>query len=80
MNDQTIRKVIALIAAELGVPAGKLNAGSSIETVLEWDSMAHLNICLALQESFGIKIDMDTIGEVTSVKALAALVEKAGGR
>ena len=77
MSDHTIRKIIALVASELDLPASKVNAGSSIETIQEWDSMAHLNICLAIQESFGIQLDMDTIGEVTSVQSLAKLVEKA---
>lgn len=77
MSDQTIHKIIALVASELDLPATKVNAGSSIETIQEWDSMAHLNICLAIQESFGIPLDMDTIGEVTSVRALANMVDKA---
>lgn len=72
-----IAKIIALVAAELDVPAGKINAKSSIDTIPEWDSMAHLNICLAIQDSFGIQLDMDTIGELTSVAALAKLVDNA---
>ena len=77
MSDRAIAKIIALVAAELDVPPGKINAASSIDTIPEWDSMAHLNICLAIQDSFGIKLDMDTIGELTSVAALAKLVDKA---
>ena len=77
MSDQAVRKIIALVASELELPAGKVNAGSSIETIPEWDSMAHLNICLAIQDSFGVTLDMETIGEATSVAALAKLVEKA---
>lgn len=72
-----VAKIIALIATELDVPSAKINAKSSIDTVPEWDSMAHLNICLAIQDSFGIQLDMDTIGELTSVAALAKLVDKA---
>ena len=77
MSDQAIRKIIALVAAELDVPPGKINAASSIDTIPEWDSMAHLNICLAIQDDFGIKLDMEAIGESTSVAALAKLVDKA---
>ena len=77
MSDHATTKVIALVAAELDVPPGKINAGSSIDTIPQWDSMAHLNICLAIQDSFGITLDMDTIGELTSVAALAKLVDKA---
>lgn len=77
MSDQAVRRITALVAAELDLPANKVNSCSSIETIPEWDSMAHLNICLAIQDSFGVKIDMDTIGEATSVAALVRLVEKA---
>jgi acyl carrier protein len=77
MSDHATTKVIALVAAELDVPPGKINAASSIDTIPEWDSMAHLNICLAFQDRFGIQLDMDTIGELTSVAALAKLVDKA---
>ena len=77
MSDRAVDKIIALVATELDVPPGRINAASSIDTVQEWDSMAHLNICLAIQDSFGIKLDMDTIGELTSVAALAKLVDKA---
>jgi acyl carrier protein len=75
MSDRAIAKIIALVAAELNVPPGKINATSSIDTIPEWDSMAHLNICLAIQDSFGIKLDMEAIGELTSVAALAKLVK-----
>jgi acyl carrier protein len=77
MSDRAIAKIIALVATELDLAPGKINAASSIDTIPEWDSMAHLNICLAIQDSFGIKLDMDTIGELTSVAALAKLVDKA---
>ncbi len=78
MSEPTIRKVIALVAETLDVPVSKVNAGSSIETLPEWDSEAHMDICLAFESHFGVALDMDTIGEATSVQALAALLDKAG--
>jgi acyl carrier protein len=72
-----VAKIIALVATELDVPPGRINAKSSIDTIPEWDSMAHLNICLAIQDRFGIKLDLEAIGELTSVAALAKLVDEA---
>lgn len=77
MNNGTLAKVIALVAEELAVPVGKVNAKSSIDTLPEWDSEAHMGICLAFEERFGVTLDMDTIGEVTSVAALAQVLEQA---
>jgi acyl carrier protein len=67
--------VIALIASELGIPEAKLDASSSVDTVPEWDSMGHLNICLAFQERFGVRLDLEAIGAATTVPALVALLD-----
>ena len=66
--------VIALIASELKIPEAKLDASSSVDTVPEWDSMGHLNICLAFQDRFGVKLDLQAVGDATSVPALVALL------
>jgi acyl carrier protein len=78
MSDRSIGKVAALVAETLGVPAARVTAGSSIDNLPEWDSEAHMDICLAFEARFGIALDMDAIGEMTSVQALARLVDEAG--
>jgi len=77
VNDEVVGKIIAVISSELDLPEGKVDAASSMETIPEWDSMAHLIICLAIQDRFGVKLDMEAIEAATSVVALARLV-KAG--
>lgn len=52
------------------------DSASSMDTIPEWDSMAHLIICLAIQDRFGVKLDMEAIEGATSVEALAKLVKK----
>ncbi len=75
MTDGKVQAVISLIAAELEIPATKLDANSSVDTVPEWDSMAHLNICLAFQERFGVALDLESIAAATSVPTLVALLK-----
>ncbi len=74
MTTDRTRAVIALIASELEIPEERLDASSSVDTVPEWDSMGHLNICLAFQDCFGVKLDLEAIGAATSVPALVALL------
>jgi acyl carrier protein len=76
VSEQAVREIIALIASELEIPESSLNAGSSIDTTPEWDSVGHLNICLALQDRFGVSLDMEEISQATSVAALAAFLPK----
>jgi acyl carrier protein len=45
-----------------------------MENISQWDSLAHLNICLAFQEHFGVEMDMETVAESTSVASLTKLL------
>jgi acyl carrier protein len=76
VSERAVREIIALIAVELEIPESRLSAASSTDTTPEWDSVGHLNICLAIQDRYGVSLDMDAIGELTSVAALAALIDK----
>lgn len=76
MMASNIERVSALIASTLGLSPDSVNAESSMETVPQWDSLAQLNICLAVQEQFGVDMDMDAIGNATSVAKLAALLDQ----
>lgn len=75
MAKPTVQELISLIAGELEIPEAKLNAQSSSETIPEWDSMAQLNICLAIQDRFGLTLDLEEIATATSVPALLALLK-----
>ncbi len=65
------------IASDIfGIPADKITAESSPETIENWDSMQHLNLVLAVEERFGVQFDPEDIEEMKSIGAVAALVEK----
>jgi acyl carrier protein len=74
--NSTFEQVQAIASDIFGVPAGKITADSSPETIENWDSMQHLNLVLALEEKFGLQLDPEEIEQMKSVGAVAALVEK----
>jgi acyl carrier protein len=63
----TVRRVAADV---LGVPVGELNRESSPETIITWDSIAHLNLMVALEEELGVQFDPDDLETMTSVGAI----------
>jgi acyl carrier protein len=71
----TLDRVIAIAAAVLKVPPDTLNAQSSPDDVATWDSMQHLQIIMALEESFATKFAAHQIDQLQSVGALAAALE-----
>jgi acyl carrier protein len=72
--EDKVQVVIALVADVLNVDSDELGPDSSMENMPLWDSMEHMNICLAFEQRFGTRLDMDAIATATSVQSLAALV------
>ncbi len=69
-----ISLVAQLVAGRLGISEDELGPDSSMDTVPAWDFFEHMDICLAFERKFGIKLDMDNIVQATSIRALAALL------
>lgn len=73
---ETAREIIAqathLAAKDIGDDAG-------IGTFAAWDSMAHVNIILALEERFNRTLGPDQIIGITSLEAIAILLQNLNG-
>ena len=75
MNSR-FEQVQAIASDIFGVPAGRITADSSPETIENWDSMQHLNLVLAIEEKFGVQLDPEDIEQMRTIGAAAALVDK----
>ncbi|MGH9642070.1 MAG: acyl carrier protein [Terriglobales bacterium] len=71
----TFDEVRGIASDIFGLPAAKLTADSSPETVGSWDSVQHLNLVLALEETFGMQLSPEEIEQMKSLGATAALIE-----
>ncbi|MFZ0800010.1 MAG: acyl carrier protein [Terriglobales bacterium] len=76
MTASTLEQVRNIASDIFGIPADKITAESSPETIENWDSMQHLNLVLAIEEKFGGQLDPEDIEEMKNIGAAAALVEK----
>jgi len=74
MPDPKIQATIALVAQTLKMQEGDLGPDSSMLNTPAWDSIEHLDICLAFEQRFKTALDMNAISTATSIRALAALV------
>ena len=74
MTDSKIGAAIKLVAAALDVPEAEIGPDSSMGNTPAWDSFEHMNVCLLFEEKFGVKLNIDSIGAATSVRALADLI------
>ena len=53
-----------------------LDATCSQKTCVKWDSMAQLNLVLELEDAFGISLEPEEIGEMTSFETVCQMVAK----
>jgi len=79
MNPATFEKVRAIAADILQVKSGALTANSSPESVDTWDSVHHLNLTLALEESFGFEFSPEEMDQMKTIGQIAAIVESKTG-
>jgi acyl carrier protein len=70
----TFLAVSEVIAEVLGVT--EVTPSSSIQNMIEWDSLSHLQILDALELHFGCVMDLMEIAEVESVQDWVDLVDK----
>lgn len=77
MTDEGLeQQVVALVARELGVSPELVSASSTSADVERWDSLGHLQICMALEAEFGIEVELDLVPDLDSVPAIVDLVAK----
>jgi len=67
-------QVRATIAEVLGVPVATLTGASSPATIDAWDSVQHLSIVMALEQSVGVQFDPEDIDKMKSVSEIEAIV------
>jgi len=76
LTASTLQQVRSIASDIFGVPADKIGAESSPETIENWDSMQHLNLVLAIEEKFGVQLEPEDIEQMKNIGAVAALVER----
>ena len=74
MGDTTSERVARLASEIFDVPAGQLGPEASPSTIGAWDSVAHLNLILALEDEFGIKFDLEEMEKMQSIGQVSELV------
>ena len=64
-----------VIAGALRVSPAKVTDTLAFNAIPEWDSLAHMELMLALESAYGVSIDEDRMIELISVGAIRQFVE-----
>jgi citrate synthase len=59
-----------VIAGTLRISPTKVTDSLAFNAIPEWDSLAHMDLMLALESAYGVSIDEDRMIELLSVDAI----------
>ena len=71
-------RVIETFSRVLGLQAERITDDLRYATIPEWDSIAHMSVIAALEDAFGIMIDMDDVIDMSSVGKAREILAKHG--
>jgi acyl carrier protein len=68
-----VRQIAADVFAE---PLTTITAETSPQNLASWDSLQHLNLMLAFEETFGVQISPEDAEQMSSIAAAAELLKQ----
>lgn len=71
-------RVRAVIATTFGVDPTALPDDASAQAIEGWDSLRQIELVLALELEFGVRVPSDAVAELTSVEAIESFLAGAG--
>ena len=63
------------VAVTLDVPLESITQETSQENFALWDSVAHVNLILALEQEFDIQLEVEEFNQLNSIAAIIAYLE-----
>jgi acyl carrier protein len=74
------RRVKAVVGSVFGLAPERVTDDVSPRTVTAWDSIAHMQLVMALEAEFGVQFDPDEIPDLNSVGVIRARLESVDAR
>lgn len=78
MSNTTNDRVAQAFSTVLGIPAADIHDDLRYATIPQWDSVAHMSVIAALEDEFGVMIDMDDVIDMSSVAKAREILRKYG--
>ena len=79
-NNNLIDEIKEVMADVFGIDKKIIEDFSSPETILNWDSLRHMNLILSLEKKFNIQFSPDEMMELLNFKLIYTIIKEKYGR
>jgi acyl carrier protein len=67
-----------ILAQTLKVPPSSISPTTSAASLPAWDSLAHVNLMMSLEQTFDLQLDVDDFPKLNSVPAILEYLKSHG--
>jgi len=71
-------KIQNVVASTLKVTPDKITRETSDKDLVAWDSLAHVNLMMGLEQTFDLFLEVEDFTQLTSVPAILEYLRKQG--
>ena len=73
LDEESLKQILATV---LKVPVGNIDGDTNMDTVESWDSLNHMNLILALEDAYSVRIPDDEATNITSYPLIKLVVNE----
>lgn len=74
MNSDVLSKVKEVLKGLFDVNAHSISLETKATDIPAWDSVGHLSLCGALDEAFELRLAVDEMADIDSVRAIVSII------
>ena len=74
----TFEQLQEVMAPALNVSADTITPASAQSNLAAWDSLGHVNLMVALEDAFGIELQIEDFSKLGSVRAILEYLKSQG--
>jgi acyl carrier protein len=70
-----LEQVIHIVAETLNVSPSTITQESTAENTNGWDSLAHVNLMITIEQTFDIALDIEDFAKLSSIRSITEFIE-----
>ncbi len=70
------KRIITIMSKVFGIDELNINESSSPDTILQWDSLRHMQLIIALEKEFAIEIDGNRIEDMMNYSNIVKVIKE----
>ena len=71
-----IKRIKEVLSAVIDVPIEQISDNASMDDIESWDSLAQMNLVIALEDEFQLVIPDEEVGTLISIQLILSLINE----